>query len=170
MTLTTPYNFPHKRDESHLLVERARRWFERRADIAAARDVQDDPRFFYRGDLLLVRKSGGAQFVEIKCENHYTRLSTPNLAVERYSDLDKQTPGGPWSSEADFYAHIYTDGLLVVMSRYRLVTWIDRVLAANKRAFVYRQVPNEGYATGTYLIPRRLAREALGDYYREYET
>ena len=87
------------------------------------------PFYFYMGDLLIARSDGGVQFVEVKCESSYTRASTPNLAIERYSDMNRQKAGGPWSTEADFYAHIYTDGLLVIINRRELVAWLDRELA-----------------------------------------
>lgn len=165
-----PYQFPHKREESYSPVESVRRWFERRGDVVEARDVQDDPRYYYKGDLLVVRSDGSVQFVEVKSEPSYTRLTTENLAVERYSSIEKGTPGGPWSTDADFFVHIYGDGLLVVMNRRRLVSWIEGELARDTHAFHYREIPNQGWTTGTYLIPRARVREALGTWYREYEA
>ncbi len=111
-----PYQFPQKREQSYDFVQWVIDWFEQRGDVLEVRDVQDDPFFFYKGDLLIARSDGGVQFVEVKCESSYTRATTPNLAIERFSSIDKQTPGGPWSTDADFYAHIYTDGLLIIMN------------------------------------------------------
>ncbi len=165
-----PYKFGDKREQSHALVDRVRAWFEARGDVAEVRDVQDDPAYFYRGDLLVVRRDGGEQFIEVKCESSYTRQATENLAIERYSSIEKKTSGGPWSSEALFYVHIYADGLLVVMNRARLVEWLERELARDPLAFVFRRIPNEGYTTGTFLIPRARAKAALGAWYREYEA
>lgn len=164
------YQFSEKRDQSYDLVSQVVHWFERRADVTEVRDLQDDSFYFYTGDLLIARSDGGVQFVEVKCESSYTRLTTPNLAIERYSDLNRQTPGGPWSTEADFYAHIYTDGLLVIMNRKRLVQWLESEIARDPQAFTYREIPNAGWTTGTYLVPRVRAREALGTWYREYDT
>ena len=146
------------------------RWFEQRADVLEVRDVQDDSFFFYKGDLLIARSDGDVQFVEVKCESSYTRTSTANLAIERYSSIDRQTPGGPWSTEADFYAHIYTDGLLVIMNRLRLVAWLESELAHDAQTFAYKEIPNAGWTTGTFLVPRERARVALGSWYREYDT
>jgi hypothetical protein len=165
-----PYQFPNKREESYSPVEWVRRWFERRGDVTEARDVQDDPRYYYLGDLLIVRSDGSTQSVEVKAEPSYTRLTTENLAIERYSSIEKGSAGGPWATEADFYVHVYSDGLLVVMNRRRLVRWIEDELGRDPHAFRYREIPNQSWTTGTYLIPRARAREALGTWYREYDA
>ena len=128
-----PYQFPQKRVASYDFVEWVRHWFEQRGDVQEVRDVQDDPFFYYKGDLLIVRSDDSVQFVEVKCENSYTRTTTPYLAIERFSSIEKHSPGGPWSTDADFYAHIYADGLLVIMNRRRLVHWIESELARNRK-------------------------------------
>lgn len=165
-----PYQFPQKRDESYDLVAWVRRWFEQRADVVEVRDVQDDPDYFYRGDLIIRRRDDTLQYVEVKCERSYTRAATENLAIERYSSLENRTPGGPWSTEADFYAHIYADGLLVIMNRRELVAWLERELLGNPSAFPFREIRNVSWTTGTYLVPRQTAKKALGVWYREYEA
>jgi len=164
-----PYYFPHKREESYSPVERVRQWFEKRGDVVEARDVQDDAEFYYKGDLMILRTDGTRQFVEVKSEPSYTRHTTENLAIERWSDTAKHTPGGPWSTQADFYVHIYADGLLVVMNRKHLVAWIEGELSRDKNTFTYREIPNRGWTTGTYLIPRGRVRSALGQWMREYD-
>jgi hypothetical protein len=165
-----PYSFPQKREQSFALAEWVKQWFERRGDVLEVRDVQEDPFFYYMGDLMIVRGGGVVQFVEVKCESSYTRHDTENLAIERYSSIEKQSPGGPWHTDADFYIHIYADGLLVVMSRRKLVAWVESALRRDANAFTYRQIPNQGWTTGTYLIPRSRAKAALGEWYREYEA
>ncbi len=170
MSGTTTYNFPRKRRESYALVERVRAWLMRRDDVTTATDLQDDPRFFYRGDLVIARGDGTIQYVEVKSETKYTRDNTPYMAIERYSSIEKHTPGGPWSTSADFYAHIYTDGLLVIMSRRKVVSWIEGEIGRDTHAFEFKRVQNEGYTTGTYLVPRARAKVALGMFYHEYEA
>lgn len=165
-----PYQFAQQRDQSYDLVERVKRWFEQRADVLEVKDLQDDSFYFYKGDLMVVRGGGDVQFVEVKVELSYTRASTPNLAIERYSSISKLTDGGPWSTDADFYAHIYTDGLLVVMNRHHLVEWLDAEIAHDPQTFAFREIPNAGWTTGTYLVPRERARAALGHWYREYDA
>ncbi|MDX2162264.1 MAG: hypothetical protein SF162_13140 [bacterium] len=166
----TTYNFPRKQRQSYALVEKVRQWLARREDIAEVSDLQDDPRFYYRGDLVVTRRDGTVQYVEVKSEPRYTRDSTPYFAVERYSNVEKHTPGGPWSTSADFYAHVYPDGLLLIMSRRKLVQWIESALTRDPEAFDFRHIRNEGWLTGTYLIPRTRAKAALGIFYREYEV
>jgi hypothetical protein len=165
-----PYQFTQQRDQSYDLVEWVKQWFEQRADVLEVKDLQDDSFYFYKGDLMIARSSGDVQFVEVKVELSYTRSSTPNLAIERYSSIDRLTPGGPWSTDADFYAHIYTDGLLVVMNRRRLVAWLDAEIARDPQVFSFREIPNASWTTGTYLVPRERVRAALGTWYREYDA
>ena len=164
------FQFSEKRDQSYDLVMWVIEWFERRGDVLEVRDLQDDPFYFYTGDLLIARSDGGVQFVEVKCESSYSSAATLNLAIERLSSIERQSPGGPWSTEADFYAHIYADGLLVIMNRRRLVQWLEAEIARDPQIFSYREIANEGWTTGTYLVPRSRAREGLGNWYREYET
>ena len=135
--MAQPYQFPQKREQSYDFVDWVIHWFEQRADVEEVRDLQDDSFFFYKGDLLIARSDGGVQFVEVKCESSYTRATTPNLAIERFSSIERQSPGGPWSTDADFYAHIYTDGLLVIMNRKRLVAWLESELARDPHAFSF---------------------------------
>lgn len=141
-----PYSFATQHTQSLSRAEIARRWFSKRADVAEARDVQDNPHYFYRGDLMIVRKSGLIQYIELKCEA-YTRRTTEHLAIKRFSDRDRRTPGGHWSSATDFYAHIYTGSLLVIMNRERLVSWLDSALQRDPRAFPYRTIPNVTWIT-----------------------
>lgn len=164
------FQFSQKREQSYDLVALVIEWFERRGDVLEVRDLQNDPFYFYTGDLLIARSDGGVQFVEVKCESSYNSSATINLAIERLSSIERQSPGGPWSTEADFYAHIYADGLLVIMNRRRLVQWLDAELGRDPQTFAYREIPNAGWTTGTYLVPRARVREALGNWYREYDT
>jgi hypothetical protein len=163
------YNFSQKRVESYSLVQRLAAWLRTRADVHGVLDLQDNPKYYYAGDLMIVRRGGQVQFMEVKSEASYTRQTTENMAIERYSSIDKHTSGGPWSSHATYYAHIYADGLTAIMSRYALVAWMERELSQNADGFPFRRIPNEGYTTGAYLVPRARAKAALGARYREYD-
>src|SRR5690606_42074901 len=116
--------------------------------------VAEAPLLSYMFRLMMLRRSGREQYIEVKCESSSSGHGTENLAIERYSSIERQTPRGPWHTDADFYVHIYADGLLVVMSRRKLVAWIESELARDANAFPYRQLPNQGRTTGTYLLPR----------------
>lgn len=165
-----PFDFEQKRQESSALVERVRLWFASQGDIAAVIDVQNDPDCYYRGDLLIRRKNGTEQYVEVKCESSYRWDKTPNMAVERYSNIERGTMGGPWRTSALYYAHIYREGRMVIVNRAMLIEWLDKALAADPNAFEYKRIPNDGYTTGTYLVPRERVKTALGAWYREYQT
>ena len=56
------------------------------------------------------------------------------------------------------------------MNRRRLVTWLESEIARDPQAFAFREIPNAGWTTGTYLVPRQRARAALGSWYREYDA
>jgi hypothetical protein len=56
------------------------------------------------------------------------------------------------------------------MNRKRLVTWLESELARDAKSFAYREVLNQSWTTGTFLVPRERARAALGTWYREFDT
>lgn len=75
---------------------------------------------------------------------------TRNFAVERYSDMERQTPGGPWQSKADFYAHIFRDGTIFVFKRTEFLTRANQLMAStNPRTFVK---DNGAYKTLGYRL------------------
>lgn len=119
-------------------------------------DVQDNPADYYKGDIMFA--IGGRQrYVEVKVESR-SSASTPNMAIERWSRPGK--PGGPWSTSATYYGHIYGCGLFCVMLTAELRYFIDRY-SAGLRSFNAR---NPGYISSGILLPRNVARGNIRSY------
>lgn len=156
------FNFRRQLAESTVQVQNVLRWLQGRSDIFYAADVQDDPAFFYRGDLLFVPMSM-VQHIEMKVESRAS-TETPNLAIERYSDLKAAKVGGPWGTRAEWYAHLYADGLLVMMQRQPLVQW----LTPNLKNFPPFEARNQTWLTTGILVQRDAAKAKLLAHYREY--
>lgn len=156
------FDFRRQLDESSVHVAQVVRWLQARKDVFYAADVQDDPLYFYRGDILYVPDSV-VQHIEMKIESR-TSSETPNLAIERHSDVQRSKMGGPWSTRAEWYAHLYADGLMVMMHRLELVQWLTPQLAI----FAAFQARNKTWLTTGVLVPRLSAQAALIAHYREY--
>lgn len=158
----TTFDFRRQLAESNSHVLRVVRWLQASPSVFYAADVQDDPTYFYRGDILYVPTSA-VQHIEMKIE---TRASsdTPNLAIERYSDEARSKMGGPWGTRAEQYAHLYADGLMVMIRRATLVQW----LTPNLSTFPSFSARNATWMTTGLLVPRTMAQQALAEGYREF--
>lgn len=156
------FDFRRQLDESAVQVQQVVRWLQSRKDIFYAADVQDDPLYFYRGDILYVPDSA-VQHLEMKIETR-SSSETPNLAIERFSDRARTKVGGPWGTRAEWYAHLYADGLLVMMRRLPLTQWLTPQLDV----FPSFQAQNKSWLTTGVLVPRTTAQAALDAHYREY--
>lgn len=156
------FNFHRQLNESSVQVQRVVRWLQSSKSVFYAADVQDDPLYFYRGDILYVPDSA-VQHIEMKIESRASS-ETPNLAIERYSDLQRTKMGGPWGTRAEWYTHLYADGLMVMMHRVNLVQWLTPQLAL----FPSFQAHNKTWLTTGVLVPRTTVQLALVAQYREY--
>jgi hypothetical protein len=156
------FDFARQLRESSPQVQRVVRWLQTRKDVFYAADVQDDPAYFYRGDILYVPDSV-VQHIEMKIETR-TSSETPNLAIERYSDLQRTKIGGPWGTRAEWYAHLYADGLMVMMRRPNLTQWLTPQL----NTLPSFQANNKTWLTTGVLVPRVRVQLALAAHYREY--
>lgn len=156
------FNFRRQLAESTVHVQHVLRWLQGRPDIFYAADVQDDPAFYYRGDLLFVPTSM-VQHIEMKIESRAS-TQTPNLAIERFSDQKATKMGGPWGTRAEWYAHLYADGLMVMMRRTELVQWLTPKLAE----FTPFEARNQSWLTTGILVRRDVAQAKLLAHYREY--
>lgn len=121
-------------------------------------DVQDIPDLHHQGDIAFVFQ-GELQYMEVKVESR-TSLATPNLAVEVYSDFDRKKLGGPIITRADWYCHLYNDGLLWVAHRYFFSMWC--VSQVGNFRFFYAQ--NKGWRSQGMLIPRASVPTSLNCY------
>lgn len=159
----SPFDFNERNDFSRNPMNRLILWLESRKSIEWARDVQTDPRCYYQGDIHLKKVGRNPEFMEVKIESRDS-TTTPHLAIERYSNNQHKTDGGPWSTTATYYTHYYRDGLLVVMMRVRLLMWLNQNLARFKTF----EAANTGYTTTGFLVKREEAKRELEQAYHEY--
>ncbi len=158
----TAFNFPRQLTESTIKVQQVIKWLQSRKDVFLVADVQADPTYFYLGDLLYV-PTAAVQHIEMKVESR-SSLETPNLAIERFSDRARAKVGGPWGTRAEWYAHLYSDGLFVMMRRSELVQWLTPQLAT----FPTFEAINQTWKTTGILVRRDAAQTVLVSHYREY--
>lgn len=96
-----------------------------------------------------INKTG--ETVELKTD-YYDMNKTPNFFMERYSFDDRD--GGPWQSLAKSISYyIYTFdkcGTIFVFNTAQLVRRLNRIC----KKHVLANVPNSGYTTRGYRIPR----------------
>lgn len=110
-----------------------------------------------RGDFEL--KETGEK-IELKSD-YYDSKKTPNFFIERYSNADKKTPGGPWQSVEHgvkwyIYSFIKNDEYYVFDVN-KLITKLDKILPKLEM----KLIRNTGYNTGGYLINRELLKELM---------
>lgn len=163
----TEYNFAIKLHNSKDYVRQFAAWFATQYPdkVCHVEDMQSEPDSYHKGDIRFFRPQD-AQFIEVKVEESYTSSKTPNLAIERYSDLERRKDGGPWQTTAQWYVHLYMDGLAVMMNRLLLVLWLDK--AQNIRPFqVTSRDGNRTWITKGYLVNRAIAKAQLKNGYKE---
>lgn len=103
------------------------------------------------------------RIIELKTDT-YKVTDTFNFFMERLSNKEKQSPGGPWqalSKGADVFVYLYINsGVWFVFEDIpALVKRLDGIILLKKST----NVPNRGYVTQGYKIPRT----HLQDLYRE---
>lgn len=92
--------------------------------------------------------------IELKSDS-YPMAKTPNFFFERFSSIESQSPGGPWQAVAKG-----ATVLVYLFTKDR--TWfvfedLPRLLIelnALTRELPLKRVPNKGWVTGGYAVPR----------------
>jgi hypothetical protein len=152
------FDFEDKRIEADSIVEQLVDWFQSRPSVYQAICVQNDPKYYYWGDIYLYMHDDELSgYAEIKVETRTTK-QTPNLAIERWSKTEQQVNGGPWSTQAKYNAHLYADWNLFIMFRLPLLDWLNSEYVTFKTF----QARNAGYVTSGILVPRDRLMQALG--------
>lgn len=95
--------------------------------------------------------------LELKTDS-YPMAKTENFFIERYSNMETQTPGGPWQAQANScpqFAYMYVSDLTCFQfDTNRLIEEIER-LAPDLDT---REIPNKGWKSFGYLVPRELLK------------
>lgn len=105
--------------------------------------------------------------IEIKTDT-YDMTRTPFFFFERYSNSEKETPGGPWRAVQDrvpvfVYFFIKNNRYFVFKNLPKMVQKLNRQIVKGKFDIV--KIFNKGWITQGYKIPR----EFVKDYWTEYE-
>ena len=91
--------------------------------------------------------------VELKTDT-YSMDKTPNFFMERYSDVERSTNGGPWRA-----AHDHVDYFVYMYSQQRKCFWFNpKKLVEFLDGYVKDKrpvsIPNKTWTTVGYLVPR----------------
>lgn len=103
-----------------------------------------------KGDFRVVSTG---ELLELKSDS-YDIAKTANFFMERFSNFDRKTDGGPWQSlehGADLWVYWYTTNLRAfVFNTKELVEFLDE----NLHKYQERLVQNERHTTVGYKVPR----------------
>jgi hypothetical protein len=93
--------------------------------------------------------------IELKTD-YWAMAKTPNFFFERYSDKDKQSPGGPWQAlEQESALYFYVKDLrLFQFDTRELVTELEKI-TPNLKPY---DVKNSTYITQGYRVPREMLK------------
>lgn len=95
---------------------------------------------------------------EVKTDT-YSINKTPNFFIERYSKQHRHSPGGPWQawekgSRIFIYFFINDGKLFVFKNLQALIVLVEDYVT--ERSIPLIEVPNKGYITLGYKIPRKI--------------
>lgn len=106
-------------------------------------------------------KETGAQY-ELKTD-YYDMTKTPNLFIERWSDRDRQAPGGPYQAQAhgsEYFVYFFIKNLTYyTFKTAALIERLDKLIPELSP----REIRNNSWTTVGYLVPR----SELSDLYTE---
>lgn len=91
--------------------------------------------------------------VELKTDM-WDMKATPNFFMERYSNVEKQSPGGPFQSLANgtrYFIYFYLSNLTYYVFDTKSLC---EFLEANAHTFEEKLVENQKYSTLGYRVPR----------------
>lgn len=94
--------------------------------------------------------------IELKTDT-YDMSKTQNFFMERFSDIKRQSPGGPWRALEDGVDHwIYWFPSGKVYFEFKDLEDLVKVLDEVTEKHYMLNVPNKGWTTGGYKVPRDL--------------
>lgn len=103
--------------------------------------------------------------MELKTDT-YDTVKTPNFFMERYSDISKKSPGGPWRSlEHGVDLFVYWFPSNKVYYEFQDLAELVKVLDVLTDKQYMMSVRNKGWLTGGYKV----LRESLQDLYKKVE-
>lgn len=109
--------------------------------------------------------SSSRQKLELKTDS-YSMLKTQNFFMERFSDVRKRSPGGPWRSvkdKVDIFCYLFSQNR--TWYEFRKLPELVEMLNELTKGAQMTYVKNRTWVTGGFLVPR----EALKDLYTVWE-
>lgn len=98
--------------------------------------------------------------VELKTDS-YPMDKTPNFFIEKFSDMTKESLGGPWRAAADgielFVYHFINDGTFFWFKSSELCALSDTLITKRRE----RWIKNKAWTTLGYVIPREEFKKIL---------
>jgi len=94
---------------------------------------------------------------ELKTD-YYNMEATPNIIVERYSNWERQTPGGPYRHDGSLSLWVYyyrKNGLFLMYNPSQLIEKVDSL------NLLLTPVSNDRYTTMVYKVPRNSVEDCL---------
>ena len=106
--------------------------------------------------------------LELKADD-WDHEETENFFFERWSDVHKEKPGGPWQSRkkrADVFVYLFSrNGIYYQFNDIkRLCKVLEQIVRREKLGLIY--IKNKGWFTAGYKIPRHMLEEL----YEVYEV
>jgi hypothetical protein len=96
--------------------------------------------------------------IELKTD-FWSLASTPNFFIERWSDVEKKKPGGPWQAlekgSTRFYYFYVPDLTLFEFDTASLVSALEPIIVSIKPF----DVKNERWTTQGFRVPRELLKD-----------
>jgi hypothetical protein len=98
--------------------------------------------------------------VELKTDT-YSMKSTKNFFMERYSDTDRGTPGGPWRAAKDnvsYFVYMYLPQRTCFwFDSKQLVSFLDEYCKDQRLV----EIPNKTWLTTGFLVPRTAVKHLI---------
>jgi hypothetical protein len=91
--------------------------------------------------------------LELKTD-FYDMRKTPNFFIERFSSVEKESPGGPWQAlehGCKYYAYFYVNNLTLFIFDTEILT---RELKKILKDFEPTHIKNKTWTTEGYRVPR----------------
>ena len=108
------------------------------------------------------RMKDTGELIELKTDT-YDMDKTPNLFIERYSDHNRESPGGPWQAKqkgATYFVYQFVKNKIIFWYNLdKMLELLEKHLSAKKVGFCF--IRNKGWTASGYKINRKIVEDAL---------
>jgi hypothetical protein len=114
----------------------------------------------FKSDFVLLETGQG---VELKTD-YWDFNKTPNFFIERYSNMNEKSPGGPWQAQkngSDLFCYFYVKNMTFYkFETTPLVNALEEII----KTLPATNVSNKTYVTQGYRVPRSLLSHLSEEY------